>query len=566
MKPPLWRAIALTLIAAAAIFVVISPAFEVPRGDFGFSVTFRNGAPVVTRVAPHSSASAAGIRPGDRIRLLHETFWNHAREGAPPNGTRVQYVINGSRTVTLTASGGTPASLFVFGIIRLAFLIVAALLAVRRSEDRAVRSLVVFLACFGLGMALSNNAFKQPILSLLVLAYAGTALITAGCGAAVDFAATFPNGRASGFAAVVRNIAVGWVVAALAIFTAVDIFPTGAALTQVAIPFVPGAFVFAILATIALLILGHRGATGAERQRRLWLLGVIAAGLVGPAISIATFAILGYFIPILDQFASLTAVVIPVGLAYVILRHRVIDVGFVLNRAVVYTLLSAFVVGIFVVLETLLGKYVEQTSHVTSVSVELAVALVLGFSIRFIHERVDRFVDRTFFHRRHQAETALREFTHDAPYITERSVLLRRSVDSVVEYAEAGAAGIWMRDGGRFTAGVTTFGPCADVDENDPAILAMRARSAVVDLNESRSALPGVIAFPMTVRGELLGVLACEAKRDGTGYAPDEREALAALAASVGHALDGLEVRALRQRLSAFETLSPATGGVASAL
>jgi hypothetical protein len=54
----------------------------------------------------------------------------------------------------------------------------------------------------------------------------------------------------------------------------------------------------------------------------------------------------------------------------------------------------------------------------------------------------------------------------------------------------------------------------------------------------------------MIVRGELLGVLLCGPKTDDEIYAPDERDALAGLATSVGHALDAIEVRELRRRLA----------------
>jgi GAF domain-containing protein len=52
--------------------------------------------------------------------------------------------------------------------------------------------------------------------------------------------------------------------------------------------------------------------------------------------------------------------------------------------------------------------------------------------------------------------------------------------------------------------------------------------------------LRGEYAFPMISRGLLIGILVCEAKRNGENYAPDESEALRTLAHSVGTALDVL--------------------------
>ena len=55
--------------------------------------------------------------------------------------------------------------------------------------------------------------------------------------------------------------------------------------------------------------------------------------------------------------------------------------------------------------------------------------------------------------------------------------------------------------------------------------------------------LRGEFAFPMISRGALVGVLVCGAKHNGETYAPDESEALLALAHGVGTALDVLSAQ-----------------------
>ena len=110
--------------------------------------------------------------------------------------------------------------------------------------------------------------------------------------------------------------------------------------------------------------------------------------------------------PGLYQFASLTVGVIPFGLAYVILRHRVVDIGFALNRAAVFGGVSLVVVAMFVALEWFISKYLLTVGHVASSAVELAVALAIGFSLRPVHVRIDAIVDDLFFRKRHEANSA----------------------------------------------------------------------------------------------------------------------------------------------------------------
>ncbi len=84
-------------------------------------------------------------------------------------------------------------------------------------------------------------------------------------------------------------------------------------------------------------------------------------------------------------------------------------------------------------------------------------------------------------------------------------------------------------------------GQGSHVSENDPGVIALRAWNKPIDLHAfSKSQLRGEFAFPMTSRGNLVGALVCGQKRDGEAYAPDESEALLALAHGVGTALDTL--------------------------
>ena len=61
------------------------------------------------------------------------------------------------------------------------------------------------------------------------------------------------------------------------------------------------------------------------------------------------------------------------------------------------------------------------------------------------------------------------------------------------------------------------------------------------ELHRYQTALAGEYAFPMFGRGSLLSVLVCCAKRSGEAFAPDEIDALRAVAYGVGVALDALE-------------------------
>jgi hypothetical protein len=540
------------------------------REDFGIQSFVRTSSPgtvTVTRVEPRSPAANAGIRPGDRI-FYGNTALERAETVYATPGSRVTVRVNGARNVTMTARRFTGYELAVLGIpLRSAFLLVAGLLAWRRPEDPAVRRLYVFLWCYGVAIMMNNSVLPTPLLSLIVMQIGTIVLFMIGTAAVAGFAAVFPSRHARPAPRFLANAAF-----AVAILGSLGTVATVAPRTADSVSVLNAIFlgVFAVLGVLVAgtLSVAYVQGTRAERPRRKWVFLVLAVGIAGPIVDVMVTLAFGAVQFWVDILTLLPLAALPLGLAYVILRHRVIDVGFVLNRAVVYGGVSIVIVGAFVTVETLLAKYVEQESHAGSVAVQLAVALVLGFSVRAIHVRVDRLVDSVMFRERHLAERAMHEFAYDAAYITNRETLLDRCVTVVLANVRARDAGVWLRDGAKYRQAAGTFTPVA-ADENDPAVVAMRARRVRADLARLRSHLPGTLAFPMIAHGELAGMLVCGTKIDDEAYAPDEREALGSIASAVAHALDALRIADLEatvRRLLAQEAGGATQGAMGTFL
>ncbi len=286
-------------------------------------------------------------------------------------------------------------------------------------------------------------------------------------------------------------------------------------------------------------------ARGVDRQRAGWLLVPLAVYYGFASVTTLAFHVLSYsLILITAELFSVVALVTPLVLTYAALNRRLIDAGFVLNRTVVFAIVSTIVIGAFVLVEWAAGAWFVNASHTTSVVVGMVVALALGLSLRYIHKYVDGFVDRVLFRQRHEDEAALRRFAHESAYINDTATLLGRAVATVRRHTTAESADIFVRNGTTAYAS-TSDGNALSVSQNDPAIVALSAWGEPVDLHGiTDSKLPGELAFPMISRGRLVGALVCGPKRDGETYAPDESDALLALAHGVGGALDVLGAQA----------------------
>jgi GAF domain-containing protein len=229
------------------------------------------------------------------------------------------------------------------------------------------------------------------------------------------------------------------------------------------------------------------------------------------------------------------------AVTYALLKRRVLDLGFVIGRALVVAGISAIVIVSFVLLEWLLGTVLASASHATGLVANAALALVLGLSMSFIHKRVDGVVDFVFFHKRHQDELALRDFAGEAAFVTNYDDLLDLVIETVRVHTDASGAAVMLDFGGRFGA-ARWFGQSpVDVSENDALILALKAKHVPADPHHYATALSGDVAFPLSSRGRLLGVLLCGTRTSGEAYSPDEIDALREMAHGIGSALGSLE-------------------------
>ncbi len=487
-------------------------------------------------VRPGGAAAESGIRTGDLLdwrRLppaVRFRLYYGARVGEP---LALPVVRNGvGRTVTVVTHRAAGIDwtgwLFYVGMVWIA--LCCALIAWRRSESAEARLLIFYL----LGVFVVSQGFGDIITPWPVVDHIG--LLVKGLIFVPSF--VFLALYAACFATPVsgaRRALVALAIAFTAIATVRGLVVRFELWNGAMSPFTPILLVRAdplarlfegggLLAVMLSLLAALGASRGAERTRLLWAVAAVLPALIWIFIVLAT----GELIPT-AVFAIISALwwfATPAIISYSLLNRRLFDIGFVFNRAAVFAGVSVVLLGAFVLVEWLLTDWLSTAGHATNVLVSGGVALGLGLSIRFVHGRVDRVVDRVFFRKRHEDEEAIRAFAHETPYITDPDILLRRATETLTRHTNATSVDIMLH-----------------YDENDPAIVRLRANPHALDLHGLETSLRGNVAFPMTARGQLLGVVVLGARRSGETYAPDETSAISQLAASLGAALDVFATR-----------------------
>ena len=214
-----------------------------------------------------------------------------------------------------------------------------------------------------------------------------------------------------------------------------------------------------------------------------------------------------------------------------------------INRAIVYSATLTLVVGIFILLESFLEKL--AISEKESLVLELAVPLIIGFSLEAIRKRLENVSERFLFRQKFRNENALRAFARQCAYIENPDHLLEQTLRELRTHTAAPTAAFYWqeRDTYRRIAINGTIAYPAAVNIDDRAFVALRSERSETDLENLCSDLgTDGLLMPMTVRGDLLGAIVL-ANRPGEHFPSDERELLAHLVHEVGSALHALHAR-----------------------
>lgn len=570
MPTAVWRALALAC-TAFALAVVLGDAVDwqqYTNEHVEIVSTVAGGYTTLAGVIGQPQ-DTGGLKAGDRVEPRGRAWSARDTLSAWPAGT-VQYwnVERGTHrfhTQTIVTPPTPDDVVFaeIINAMRFAMLVVALVVALRRPDAAEARALATFLICFGVGAYTVPAWLPDP-----VLAVAGplrNAVVVLGLGYATLFASVFPRPAERGVRSIIRRSAIPVSAVFAALIFGLSIVNPSALLPQstlARVSEIAGNAPYVLLAAMVLAFaIGALSARGPDRQRVFWASGSVLAGFSGVIVFVVILLTV-HQVPDWLRYIQLTLILTPIGLAYTILRHRTIDIGFVISRAIVLTTVSFIVIAIFGLLERALGKLFIDASHVESRSVEIALALGLGFSLRSLHARIEAVVDRLFFRRRRQALSELRAFAADVYFITDPDVALERTVEVVARCTDAANVALFLIADGVFgrASAVEPGDFPSEAGENDPLFVRLRASRKTELLRGLGSALEADVAFPMFVRGTLVGTLVLAPKRSGETYDPEETALLADLAQRVALALDALQTVALRRELELLAATGQAAG------
>ena len=542
-----WRVL-VPLVFSLCIVLTIGAAFDRGRAlmpDGFIANTLAGGVPDswhVGAVVPGSAADRSGIRAGDIVRYEAQTPGQRVLQ-QPGDIRHVVNLRTGRRlTVALRVDpdGWTVAKHFTFAAAITLELAGFAILLLRPNLLVA-RALAVSVVLSNVG-SFGGVAHWTGNASIATFAILGLRMASALGIAALGFVAL---GLSDSIGAKRRMLAYATI--ALGVFLAFATFlraaiyvatgnGNGLGLTRSALS-QGDVFVlllgFVSVASIAL------QARGLERRRGI----IIATSIVLGNLNELGQAFHPHFVTGVEQVLYNVALLLEAGgLAYAVLVDDIFDIGFVLNRAVVVGTVTALLLPAFVGIEWATQKLAESSGRFEGAAVSLALTIAIALSVRRLHAWVDRVVDRLLFAARHRAANAVTRFADEVALFREPHALVGALLDTLVTFTRIDRCEMLLADHDEDLLIADSRGlAVAAISSDHPVVVRLKSSRSWV----SRATFPLLadadLAFPMVVRGRLIGALLCALPPRAEPLSPEEFEAITYLMREAGATLVAME-------------------------
>jgi hypothetical protein len=331
-------------------------------------------------------------------------------------------------------------------VFELVWFAVGALIFLRRSDERMALLTSMFLVAFGTVAVDPIDAADTLISSQPAWWLPVRVVEMVGVVSVVLFFLLFPNGRF--VPRWTRWLAVAFIALDLSRILFAGLYSGSPALESVYYLVFLG---WVLIATWLLVYRYRRVSTSAQRQQTKWVVFGTVLGVAGtfPSQLPLDLALVGGDTPlvllVLNMGFSLSFLLVPFSIGVAVLRSHLFDIDILINRTLVYGLLTAMLAlvyfGSIVVLQRI---FIGLTGEQSTLAV-VASTLVIAALFNPLRRRIQGFIDRRFYRSKYDARKTLEAFSAKLRNDSDLDALSEDLVGVVRETLQPAHVSLWLR-------------------------------------------------------------------------------------------------------------------------
>ena len=318
------------------------------------------------------------------------------------------------------------------------------------------------------------------------------------------------------------------------------------------------------------------------RQQLKWLRNGAFYGILPFALFYVAPYALGAVPTSYMKMSVLSVVLIPLTLAYAIVRYRLMDVDIIFRRGYAYTLATLCVLACFYAAVFSLGNVVKQYLPGSGNTFPMLVMLISAFLFQPIRAWIQERLDRHFYRDRYDYRRTLVEFARELSSETDLDTTLASVGERLLPTLQVKHLAFFMTQEGdagqglrlKKTMGLNPRLAAADIRELDLSFLEWQLPESYIFFERTRHQLDAVsrawpasvrktIAdldltyyIPCTVRGRTVAYIGLSRTVDGDYLSSVDLELMTTLAGYVAIAIENASLyRSLQRKVEEYERL-----------
>jgi sigma-B regulation protein RsbU (phosphoserine phosphatase) len=248
------------------------------------------------------------------------------------------------------------------------------------------------------------------------------------------------------------------------------------------------------------------------------------------------------------EFTVFLLILWPVTLAYVIVKHRFMDIDVIVKRGVAYALTSGIVIAAYFFLVVGVGQFILVLTDSKSQMITIIATLLIAALFNPVKNRVQHFVERRFYPQRFTYREAIHAFGHELINVVDLQKLLELLKSFLFETMQIRPVAILTQREAeqKFVtltiAGATINNP-PSFTYQDTVIKLLQSSQHLVDLSPLREQsaqlsedesqrwqeLQTELALPLLSKGKLVGVITLGMKEGDEPYFKEDLDLFTAL-------------------------------------